>query len=179
MSVHNEVTGIILKKVRSKNNDKTVVLFSRELGKLYLVAKGAQKITSKRLTSLDSLNVVKVNFSERFGFMYIREVDVVSRLQTIKDDYDKRRLLLLFAEVLDKLLPLNQKEEEVYEESLAFLRKLSKGVASDRSIVKDVNALLLLLGYSHATKQPTYSLEELQRLLEQITEREIKSWQLG
>ncbi|MFA6005498.1 MAG: DNA repair protein RecO [Patescibacteria group bacterium] len=179
MSVHHEVTGIILKKVRSKNNDKTVVLFSQELGKLYLVAKGAQKITSKRLTSLDSLNVVRVNFNERLGFMYIREVDVISRLQTIKDSYEKRRLLLLFAEVLDKLLPVNQCEIEVYKESVSFLQKLSTGNVSDHSIVRDIYQLLLLLGYSHMDTKQSHTLMELQKLLEQITEREIKSWQLS
>ena len=179
MSIHHEARGIILKKLRSKNDDKTVVLFSLEFGKLFLVAKGAQKITSRRLASLDSLNVVNIQFVEHHGFYYIREVDVVSRLQTIKDDYTKRRLLLLFAEVLDKLLPLNQREEQIFRLCMTFLRKLDKGMAHTKTIVHDIYQLLLLFGYSHAKEQETVSQLQLQRLLEQVTEREIKSWRLS
>lgn len=179
MSIHHEATGIILKKLRTKNDDKTVVLFSQEFGKLFLVAKGAQKITSRRLSSLDSLNVVHIQFTEHHSFYYIREVDVVSRLQTIKDDYSKRRLLLLFAEVLDKLLPLNQREDHIFEECMGFLRKLGKGTAHTDTIVCNIYQLLLLFGYSHGQERETVTMAQLQKLLEQVTEREIKSWRLS
>lgn len=179
MSIHHEATGIILKKLRGKDDDKTVVLFSREFGKLFVVAKGAQKITSKRLSQLDSLNIVRLQFIDHHGLFYAREIDVVSRLQTIKDDYTKRRLLLLFAEVLDKLLPQNQREEHIYEESILFLKKLGKGVCTTKTIVQDIYQLLRLFGYSHADETKALSAKDLQQLLEQVTEREIKSWRLS
>lgn len=172
-------TGIILKRLSSKESDKTVVLFSQEFGKLLLVAKGAQKVAGRRIASLDSLNLVTINFSERVGRNYIREVDVVSRLQTIKDSYEKRRLLILFAEVLDKLLPLNQCEDEIYSASISFVKKLGKGTIDTQSIVHEIYKLLQLFGYSYSTTHTTVTLAELKELLERVTEREIKSWRLS
>ncbi len=142
-----KATGFILRKARSRENDQLVVVFTREHGKQFLYARGAQKITSKRMTALDSLNLVKVNYAQKNGFNFVREVDLVSRLDLLKTDYTKRKFILTAAELMDKLMPLNQPEEEIFLILHKFLARLGKEELSETELFSFLESLLKKMGY--------------------------------
>jgi DNA repair protein RecO (recombination protein O) len=86
MAYFEKSTGIILKKIKGKDNDQILVVFTEEFGKLYIIAKGAQKVSGRRVGSLDSLNIIRFSYSENNDFYYLKEVDLISSLQLLKNN---------------------------------------------------------------------------------------------
>lgn len=169
---HQEITGIILRKARTKENDAAVVVFSKELGKVFCVAKGAQKITSRRVTSLDTCNVVRIQLLQYHSVWYIQEIDLISRLQIIKVTR-QRDYLILLTEVLDKLLSYEQNEEKVYGEVVQTLKTLS-GSINSQTFMQSVSRILSLLGYEKGVSFHN-SLASFIDYIQTVTEREVKS----
>lgn len=169
---HQQITGIILRKVRTKEHDQSVVIFCKELGKIYCVARGAQKITSKRVGLLDTCNVITAQLSQNHSIWYLREADLISRLQGIKDT-KQRDYLLFLTEVLDKLLPYEQVEEAVYTKVVRLLNNLITDLA-DTDFIQSVSEIMKVLGYEggSATK---HSLPLFINYIQTVTEREMKS----
>lgn len=179
MKRYEKATGIILKKLRSKERDQTFVVFTKEFGKLIFTAKGAQKITSKRVSTLDTLNAVSINFYEHNSYYFIKEIDLLSTMQSVKDDYDKRSALLIIAEIVDKLLPLNQKEEAIFALMAKSLKKIQISDCDKPFMTKLIEELLALFGYSVNTMDLNLADESsVERVFATIAERPLVSWQL-
>lgn len=178
MKIDNSGKGIILRKIRTKENDQTVVIFSEEFGKIWLLAKGAQKINSKRLPCLDSLNFVNFSFTNRTGLNFLKEISLISALEQLKIDYQKKRTLLLIIEILDKILPIGQKEAQVFELTKEFLVLLNKQKDGfDDLLLITIKRLMVILGYG----KPNFSdisFNSLNNYLESIVEKRLYSTKL-
>jgi len=172
-----KATGFILKKIFSKEKDKTVVIFTKEFGKIFLIGKSVQTITSRRLGCLDTLNYVEFNFSTRGNFHYLKEISLLSSLESLKFDYQKKKNLLLFCEILDKILPVGQVETEVFDLTKNFLVKLAQEREEEELLKTAFNQLLFKLGYLESS-QKIKSLKSLNQHLEEITEKKVVSWRL-
>ncbi len=176
MGRYKKAVGIILKKHKSKEADQFLVVFTKEFGKLYLFAKGAHKLTSRRLSTLDSLNLIKLNFWEKRDVLYIKEADLLSSLETIKTNYQKRKTLLFLAEILDKLLPVGAVEEKVFNFSKKILVKVATG-ENKQKLLESFVKLLAMLGYKFESGAKL-SLSTLKSFLQNISEKEIVSLKL-
>ena len=176
--MYRKSTGFILKRIAAREADMTLVVFTQDFGKIFLIAKGAQKITSKRLPALDRLSMVRLQFVEKSSFLYLCTVDLLSSLQSIKYDLTTRTLLLLVADILDGLLPIHQPEQELFVRFKHYIRALSHEDAHMATLIflKDT---LSLLGY--ARHGAHVSLNEIFHTLEELTQRDFHDrWsQLG
>jgi len=86
-----KVSGLILKKSRTRDNDQLLTVYTKELGKILIYGRGAQKLTSRRLGALDTLNYVQLVVRE-FGHSYsLREISLKSSLQSLKQDFSKKK----------------------------------------------------------------------------------------
>lgn len=176
--MYRKSAGFILKRIAAREADMTLVVFTQNFGKIFLIAKGAQKITSKRLPALDRLGMIHLQFVEKSSFLYLRTVDLLSSLQSIKYDLTTRTLLLLVADILDGLLPVHQPEQELFIRFKHYIRALlhEDVHVATLAFLKDT---LSLLGYAqHGTH---VSLNEIFHTLEELTQRDFHDrWrQLG
>ena len=171
-------TGFILKRISAREADMTLVVFTQDFGKILLIAKGAQKITSKRLPALDRLSMVRVQFVEKSSFLYIRTVDLISSLQSIKYDLTTRMFLLLVADILDALLPISQPEQELFARFKHYIRALIHEDVHLATLVF-LRDTLSFLGY--VQNDTHVSLSEIFHILEELTQRDFHDrWkQLG
>jgi len=169
--------GIILRKLISKPGDVGLVVYSKEMGKIFLLAKGAQKIAGRRLSATDSLNIIDFLYSERENFKYMHEASIVSVLESIKPTYGKRQKLLMVLEMVDKLSPIEQKDEAVYAFVVSFLQKLVSGDLLKEEFIVQMEALINCFGYSWP-KNFTKTWPELGRAMETLTERRIYAYEL-
>lgn len=81
--------GVVLKSFNHKDSDKIYTIFSKDLGKISVWAKGVRKISSRRAGNLDTLNLVKVGLSEGdFGKRYVQEAVLVNSFSKIKRNLD-------------------------------------------------------------------------------------------
>ena len=157
--------AIVLKKRAFPNQDKIVTLFTKELGKLTVFAKGIKKITSRRLPHVQTANLINTILYKKDNRFYLQETNLISGFSQIKKNPHKIQLLYLFLFVVERLLPENQLETTVYKLVLKFLIELAKTDSqNDLFLTKSLNKILQLLGYSKEDK----SYDELTNTIEEI-----------
>jgi len=80
--------GIILKREDFKERDERVVLYTKEFGKISVVAKGTKRIEAKLRGNLDIFNFVDIIFVEGKNFFILTGIDTQGRFSDIiKDPY--------------------------------------------------------------------------------------------
>lgn len=115
--------AIVLRKSISRE-DVRVVLFTKERGKLSAVAKGVRTLLSRRSPHIQTANYLHVFLHSRHDMWYLEKTELKSGFGGIKDDREKLRILYAFLFVLDRILPVEQKEADIFSAALIFMRQL-------------------------------------------------------
>jgi len=139
--------GFVLKKRLLLNQDLVVTIFTQSLGRINVFAHGVRKITSRRLPQIETGNLIKFVVSRKNERFYLQETKLISGFSEIKKNQEKLNALYTFLFVLEKILPENQKEENVYYVFRSYLINLSK--SKDVKLILNIhlNQMLRTLGY--------------------------------
>jgi DNA repair protein RecO (recombination protein O) len=161
---------MVLRKKDLLNKDVLISFFTKELGKLTVLAKGVKKITSRRSPHLQTGNLINVLLSQKNDRFYLQESQLISGFSELKKAENKVRELYLFLFILDRLLPESQKEERVYNLTKKFIIDLSRSDEKARlGLPYYLNKLMSSLGYLHEDK----SFVELRLLIQEIIDEKI------
>lgn len=178
MSFHTrslKTEAVVLRKKSLLNKDILINLFTKDLGRLTVFAKGVKKITSRRSPHLQTGNLINVIISHKNDRSYLQESLLISGFSELKKDENKIKQLYLFLFILDRLLPENQKEERVYNLTKKFLIDLSQANEKKKlGLLHYLNQLMNFLGYLHEKK----SFNELKLVIEEIINEKIPSYQI-
>ncbi|EKE15423.1 MAG: hypothetical protein ACD_12C00028G0001 [uncultured bacterium] len=161
--------AIVLKKKDLLNKDVLISVFSQDLGRLTLFAKGIKKITSRRSPHLQTGNLVNILVSHKNDHYYLQESELVSGFSELKKNEKKVNNLYSFLFVLERLLPEQQKETKTYNLTKNFLIDLSKSVKSDIITFQYLTDIMMQLGYL----DQKVSYPELKSLIEEIINEKI------
>jgi len=157
--------GIVLKKNELLNLDNFITIFTKDLGKISVLAKGIKKINSRRAPHIQTGNLIDLVVYSKNDRYFLQESNIISGFSTLKKDAKKISMIYYFFLVIDKLLPENSHEEEIYKLTLRFLVELSKIKKVKNEIVeKYLNNVLSKLGYVREHQ----SLEKLHALVEDL-----------
>ncbi|KKQ02182.1 MAG: repair protein RecO protein [Candidatus Roizmanbacteria bacterium GW2011_GWA2_36_23] len=157
--------AIVLRKRNLPNQDLIINLFTKDKGRLTVFAKGIKKITSRRLSHSQTGNLVNAVIYKRNDYSYLQETNLVSAFSQIKTNKQKTNCLYFMLFVLDRLLPENEKEEQIYDIVKRFLIELSNSKENNRQFInRYLNKIMMVLGYLHEIKP----LEQLTYLIEGI-----------
>ncbi len=137
--------ALVIKTKSLVNKDLLIFLFSKEKGKIAVFGKGVKKITSKRLPILQTANLIKVILTKKDNNYYLKDGKLLSGFLKIKENSKKMKYVYQIFFVLDRILPDNQKEEDVYNLVKSFLIQLSKSEFIDTNFF--FNEILKKLGY--------------------------------
>ncbi len=162
-----KLTGIVLKRVNFGESDRVVTLFSKERGKLSVVAKGVRKIKSRRAPHLEPFNEVELMLHRGKNFETITEAKTVHQFE-IQNNFKSMGLAFYAAEIIDKLLPENEPHEEVY----FLLKNLLTGEITQNKVKEFTANLLWQLGF---LPHGHYPKEGITTFVESVAERQIKS----
>ncbi len=164
--------GIVLKKKGLLNKDDLVTVFTKEQGKIKVFAKGIKKITSRRLSHIGTGNLIQTILSTKNDRFYLQETKLISGFTKIKDNQEKVNFLYQFFFVLERLLPENQQELNIYQLTKKFLIKLSSEEFSQMDLTQFINELIRQLGYS----KRNLSFNELKQTIEEILNEKLPSF---
>lgn len=157
-----KVTAIVLKRSNFSEADKMVTLFSREKGKMALVAKGVRRIKSRRAPHLEPLNEVEIIYRKKI---------ISEAKSSTKNNFNLESLgfAMYATEIIDKLLPEEQPHEEIYE----LLANLLSNKVLDENKIKTFTAnVLWSLGFFPRGEYPK---EGINNFVEQVAEKRIRS----
>jgi len=122
-----KVEGIIIKRKNFGEADRLITVFSKEKGKLRLVAKGSRRPLSKMAGHLGQMSHVHLVIAKG------RNLDIITSATTL-ESYDNKNLseiseMFSLSEIIDKFLPEHDPSPKVYELIKEILPYLAESLA--------------------------------------------------
>ncbi|MCX6798143.1 MAG: DNA repair protein RecO [Candidatus Falkowbacteria bacterium] len=127
--------GIILKRWARKEADAALVVFTRDFGKLDLVARGLQKANSKLAGHLEPLNLVELLLIKGKHHDYIGSALTVNSFFNLKTDLNKLYFAGQAIFLFNQLVKPGQEDKALFfllEEYLEFLDSLSGPISKEK-----------------------------------------------
>lgn len=118
--------GIVLKRKDFGEADRVLTIFSKDKGKIAVVAKGVRRITSRRAGNVELLNRVVVYLHQGKGMPVLTEATSLETYQKIKGDLTLSTYAYHIIELVDKLTAENQENPRLYTELVEVLKRLEK-----------------------------------------------------
>lgn len=167
--------GIVLSRKNTGEADKIVTVFSKEHGKLRLVAKGIRKVSSRRAPHLEVFTQCQLVIHTGGPIDSITEVTPIHTYEHIRADLQRITLAYFYCELVSVLLAEKQEHADIYVLLLDALNQLNARPANEQRAESREFTLELLwrLGFLPRTKKLAGA--KLQAFIESITERHLKT----
>ena len=147
--------ALVLKKRAMPRDDMLIILFSGELGKVAVYAKGIRSIISKRSPHIQTGNLIEVQLRQSNSNYYLQQTSLISAFQDIKSDLKKMQYVYAAFFVLDNILPELEPEPEVMKLTLNYLARLSTRDSGLQVLFTDyLREIVNLLGFATDEEQP-------------------------
>lgn len=166
-----KVEAIILKSKNYGEADRILTVFSKNHGKLVVIAKGARRINSKKGPTLEVFNKVTLLLSSGKNFDIISESTVLENFAGLRKKLKLVGLAYNICELVDKLTPEHQESPAIFDLLSQTLKSLSTKITDKNLILNFKQKLLEDLGYIEKDKKT----DNIDQFIEGITERELKS----
>lgn len=121
--------AIVLRSFNVGNQDKIVVLFSREKGLLRAIAKGARKFGNRFGSSLEPMSLVRIFYheKERKELLTLSHCDLLDSCFEVLRDYRTSCTLSYFAELIEEFFPSRAGEDILFRLLLSMLQAVKEG----------------------------------------------------
>lgn len=160
------VEGIILKKRAVGEADRMLTVFTKEKGKIRVLAKGVRRITSRRAGHLEVFSRVLLTLHSRGVW------DLVTEAQALTQGSASIGYAYCMCELVDQLLADRQEHQDVY---LLLQHGLAQ-VVSRETMSDFVHKLLWILGF--LSRENHLADDRIKPYIERITERRFRTWPL-
>lgn len=167
--------GIILKRKNIGEADRIVTVFTREYGKLRLIAKGIRKVTSRRAPHLEVFSRVVLLIHRGKAWDSISEVSSVAAYPMIRKDLEKVSVGYFLCELVDALLPEKQEHRDVYILLTDALSDLDSGSKPAMYAHSRQFAVSLLWALGFLPHERKLAGADLQAFIENITEKDLRT----
>lgn len=154
-----QIRAIVLKRINIGEADRLVTVFSREQGKLRLLARGIRRLNSRKKGHLELFTQVKLQVAGGKTLDMITEALTVNSFPSLRRNLNRVRIACLLLELVDKLTAENQEHAEVYDLLAGALGELDGITAKSNLIVDFEIKLLEQLGFGVPENRRRDSLE--------------------
>lgn len=117
--------GLILKRKNFGEADRVLTVLTDRFGKISVIAKGVRRITSRRAGNVEVLNRVKLHLFKSKNYN-LNEAEAIETFAKLKENLTLSTTAFHIVELIDKLIPEEQKNTQVYSLSIATLQILEK-----------------------------------------------------
>ena len=163
-------TGFILKRVNFGDSDRYITIFTKHNGKIEVVARGVRKITSRRASACELLNLIEFqSISTRKNYI-LTETRLIDPFENLKRDLKNIEKVFTTCELIDAILPINARHTDVFE---LMIRALSK-MEDEKTLIYFQAKLLSILGYWDR-KVPFRDRDHVRHHIEMILERKLRT----
>jgi DNA repair protein RecO (recombination protein O) len=139
---------IVLRRMDFRETSVIFTLFSRDFGKIKGLAKGVRIPNSRWLSPATLFSQNAIVFYEKKGLHLITEAELLDSFSNRWASLKKYSAAMYFMELLDLIMPLEDKNEEIYDMALDTLRLLEKESDIQRLVHIFEIKLLSLSGFT-------------------------------
>jgi DNA repair protein RecO (recombination protein O) len=156
--------AIVLARKNYSEADRILVVFSKNFGKLSLLAKGVRRTKSRKRAHIEVFNRLKFSAARGKSLDIITEADVIDSFSDVKNNLKKVTVAYFFMEVVGRITREGEKHDDVYILLKDYLERLRTS-ESLKQIRKDfIYNILVTLGFwpeGRALASPDKVLEEV------------------
>lgn len=136
--------GIILKKAGLNEVDRLLTVYTKELGKVLISAKGVRRLESKLRYSIEPISYVQLILVEGKNFLILKDTVLKNQFLKIKKDLEKIKIAKEIVDLIDEAIAGEEKDENIWKLILNIFKDLNTGKIDLKEFQKN---LIELLGY--------------------------------
>ncbi|MDZ7586461.1 MAG: DNA repair protein RecO [Patescibacteria group bacterium] len=167
-----KTVGIVLNQKNFSEADRLLTIFTRDFGRLRLLAKSVRKLTSRKRGHLELFSQVKIVCAKGKSLDLIIEAETINNFSQLRQNLNRVRIAYLLCELVNDLTGENQEHEDVYNLLLFYLAQLNSASAPKNLIFNFEKSLLELLGFGLPR---TLTQSSLESHISSITEKPLNS----
>lgn len=167
--------GFVVKRINVGEADRFVTLFTRNNGKVEVMAKGVRKITSRRSSHIELLNLVRFQSIRTAKNFILTEIELLNSYEGRKDTLRQCEIAFLVCELINTLCPYGQTNNELFDLVEVFLQE---GCVDDDSLLRFETEVLTVLGYWNVSKKFNTE-KDVRTFIESLIEKKLKSRIIG
>jgi DNA repair protein RecO (recombination protein O) len=120
--------ALVIKSIDWKDTSRIVSLYTREAGKMKVIAKGARRIKSSYAGMLETMNLVEavIYVSEKRQIQILGELALENGFAGIKKDYDRTGRVYAIFELADHFLQDGERDPVFFDFLLTLLREITE-----------------------------------------------------
>ena len=141
------VTAVVLRRFDVGESDRRLTLFSRELGKIDVVAKGARKSGSRLAGASEPLMVAQFQLAVGRVRRFVTQAQPMSSLAAVRSDYDRLLSGLAVLELLNVHLPYEAEHAQAFDAVLSALASLGGSSGPEAALVWFASKFLAIEGH--------------------------------
>lgn len=164
--------GYVIRRRNLGDSDKFITVFTKNHGKIEVLAKGVRRINSRRSSHIELLNLIQFQANKTKKNFILTDVSVVDTSSKLKESYHHIGKIFLICELIDKLCPHNLKHDDIFELIKNTIDELKK--SEDSSLLNFQIDLLVSLGFWDKKRQ-FHDERDIDRYIESLIERKIKT----
>jgi DNA repair protein RecO (recombination protein O) len=123
--MYTDTDGVVLKQVKTLNNRKMILLFSRKFGKISAGSNVSERGKSKSSLALKPFTYGKYELFKNKDTYNINSTEVIKSYYKIGEDIEKYMICSYVLEFTEKLLPMEQPSQSLFELLIEFLEIIS------------------------------------------------------
>lgn len=159
--------AIVLGRRNYGEADRIVRLFTRDYGKVSLIAKGVRRPKSRKKGALEVFSLLKFSGVRGKGFDIMTEAEIVNNFSNIREDLKKVSVAYFYLETIDKLTRDEEENIQVFDLIRKYLIALDKsGVGTKTQRMSFIKDTLTVLGYWPDGKKMAHPDKELEKAVE-------------
>lgn len=118
--------GIVLKASKYQETSKILSIYTKEMGKISVMAKGANRPKSKLIANTQPFSYNEFQFSQGRNFYYINQADIIDSFYDIRENMERVLYGFYLLELVDKSVAEEEANKKIFLLFEKALRLLSQ-----------------------------------------------------
>ena len=167
--------GFIISRKNYGEADRLVTIYSKDFGKLTVLAKGIRKPKSRKRGALEIFNLIKFSGSKGKSISMINEAEVIESYDSIRKSIRKVALAYFFMELAIKLTREDEHNENIYLLLKSYFLRLVDEKRLKLLRMHYIHDMLVELGFWPRGRV----MENPDMILEEVIERKSTTMRVG
>lgn len=152
--------AVILSTKTLGESDKSVCIYTEDLGKIRVTAKGACRIQSRFSGHLQVMNICKISLYFGPKNIILTEINSIKTTSALQNNLEKSLCALQIAEVTNNMLYTEQKLDNLLQLIMETLKALEKSEKNSLILIGYIIKILNLTGHLPQYSNEDHNLKE-------------------
>ena len=167
--------GVVISRMNYGEGDRILTVYSRDYGKLSLMAKAVRKLNSRKRGAVEIFTLIKFSAARGKTLDTVTEAVSIDSFDLLRTDLKKASVAFFVMETLERLTREEERNDEMYDYLISSLKELEKTSKLTTFRKNFIEKSLIILGFWPKSK----GMKDHDRVLESVTERGMSTVRVG